>query len=139
MAGLSLDCRGERPYTLALGGEDHATHFYQGVPYKLVSTAKHHKGYVNCVRYKSSGESYVTVGGDKSIKVFDGKTASLLAETEMGHKGSILSAAWVVNEESLLLTCSTDRTVKLWEVTGDQIVCVSTLSPYDLDSKSNHS
>lgn len=139
MPGLSIDCRGERPYTLVLGGEDHASHFYQGVPYKLVSTAKHHKGYVNCVRYKSTGESYLSVGGDKSIKVFDGKTAALLAETETGHKGSVLSAAWVVGQESLLLTCSTDRTVKLWEVQEAQISCVCTLSPYDLESQSNHS
>ena len=58
---------------------------------------------------------------------------------EKAHNGTILSMAWVDGKETLLTTCSTDRTVKVWD-TSDvaNIVLLDTLSPFDLDSKGSH-
>ena len=90
---------------------------------------------MNSIRYNANGNVYASTGGDRSIRVFDGRTGCPIGYIDKAHNGSILCLCWVDNREHLLVTCSTDRTVRLWDTSDGNPSLVDTLSPYDMDSQ----
>jgi len=114
-----------RPFRLATGGkEDGKIHFHKGPPFQKIIVendkpceSAHSKG-VNCIRYTSDGSLVASVGGDKSLCVYDGKELGLKCKLENIHTGTIYACAWSKDNGSLI-TSSADGTCKLFQVSAD--------------------
>lgn len=114
-----------RPFRVVTGGkEDGKLHFHKGPPFQKMPVendipcdSAHSKG-VNCVRYTSNGGLVASVGGDKSVCIYEGKTLELKCKKENVHTGTIYACAWASDNKSLI-TASADGTCKLFEVTSD--------------------
>lgn len=110
----SVDFRPCRPFRLVSSSDDMLVSFYQGPPFIFDHSDPHHKNFVHAVRsgcggcitrrYSPDGAFYVSVSGDKTINVFEGKvcmdfgwlrpdgTVSAHAERrEWTHEGSLRS------------------------------------------------
>jgi WD40 repeat protein len=107
------------------GQEDGKCFFHQGPPFARVapvdgipSETAHAAGTaVNCVRYNSTGTFAISVGSDKSLCLYEGKTFTLLTKLEHIHESSIYTCAWSANDQ-YILTASADGTCKLLEYSG---------------------
>lgn len=118
-----------RPMRIVTGGtEDFTLHLNAGPPFQRVAVVDgvpaetcHSRGAIHCVRYNKQGSLVASVGTDKSVVFYDGKTLALINKMENVHDASIYSCAW--NEDgSKLLTCSADGTVKCISVGDFDIV-----------------
>lgn len=114
-----------RPFRIVTSGlDDSRVMFNAGPPFKRVvdgTPDAHVKGSVTCVRYNGSGDKFASVGADKSVVVYDGKTGDMLAILEHAHAASIYACAWSSNDR-FLLTCSADGKVKLLSVEPLEVV-----------------
>jgi WD40 repeat protein len=114
----SCSFKPNRPMRIVTAGsEDSSCLFNAGPPFTRVLDGKpaeacHVRGAVHCVRYNNAGTVIASVGTDKSVCFYDGKTMELLNQMQNVHDGSIYSCSWSSNDE-LLLTCSADGTAKL--------------------------
>jgi len=114
-----------RPFRVVTGGrEDGKLHFHKGPPFQKVAPegdapceTAHSKG-VNSVKYTSDGSLVASVGGDKSICIYDGKTLAFIAKLEEVHVGTIYACDWSSDNKNLM-TASADGTCKLFEVSSD--------------------
>jgi WD40 repeat protein len=103
---------------IATGGtDDSRVYFNAGPPFKRVvdgnpSEDVHVKGAVNCLKYTSSGSLLCSVGSDRTVSLYDGKTMAIINKLENVHFGSIYSCDWN-STDSHILTCSADGTCKL--------------------------
>ncbi|KAJ2159353.1 WD40 repeat-like protein [Coemansia sp. RSA 552] len=118
--------RQSRPFRAVTCSDDRTCVFYHGAPYNYVTSLKDHDGFVQDVRYSPSDEYFVTVGSDKNIFLYDGKTAELVRQVAAGspesaHTGSIFSVAWSPDSK-YIVTSSGDRTCKFWDIAGDRLV-----------------
>lgn len=123
---LSCDYRPKRPLFAIVASEDPAVTITKkgGPPFELGKTQKPHIGYIPCIRYHPSGDFFVSVGADKKIIVYDGKTGEIKQEICSGkkqdikklkhHKGSIYAVSFN-KDGSKFATCSADKTVKIWD------------------------
>lgn len=118
----SCALRQSRPYRAVTAGEDFKNNFYQGPPFKFNKMNEDHGRYVNCVRFTPNGEKYITCGSDFKMFMYDGKTGDKLGMLggDKAHDGAILSCSFV--DDNQLLTCSTDKTVKLWDIEANKAV-----------------
>lgn len=70
------------------------------------------------VAFSPNGDHLISVGSDRAICVFDGKTgefkSKILGGAE-GHNGAIFSVSWSPDSKRFV-TSSADQTVKLWDV-----------------------
>ncbi|KAI8492780.1 WD repeat-containing protein 1 [Branchiostoma belcheri] len=119
----SIDYRATRPFRIITGGDDNTTTFYEGPPFKFKMSLAEHTRFVNCVRFSPNGERFVTVGADGKGFIYDGKTAELIGELGGGkaHDGGIYGCSWSP-DSSQLITCSGDKTVKLWDMEQNSVV-----------------
>jgi len=122
----SCSFRPGRPMRIVSGGEDTTCILNKGPPFGRVVDCKpaekcHTRGVVSCVRYNSTGEMIASVGTDKSVCFYDGRTMQLLKRVEDVHSASIYSCAWNAAGDALL-TCSADGKVKLIDVDGFTVV-----------------
>ena len=103
---------------LVTGGmDDSRVYCNAGPPFKRVTDgvpteSVHVKGAVNGLRYSADGTMVVSVGSDKTVAVYDGKTMALKNKLENVHHGTIYACAWN-STDTHILTCSADGTVKL--------------------------
>jgi len=105
--------------------DDSRCYFNAGPPFKRVIDGVpkddvHVKGAVNCVRYSSDGSKIVSVGADKTVALYDGKTMALLSTLENAHSGTIYACAWNASN-SHVLTCSADGTANLIGTAGNSL------------------
>ncbi|KAL3233725.1 Actin-interacting protein 1 [Nakaseomyces bracarensis] len=110
-----------RPMRAMTVGDDGAVVFYQGPPFKFTSSDRthHDKGkFVRDVEFsKGSGEYAVTVGSDRKIACFDGKTGEFVKYIEDDNEkvtGGIFAVSWI--DETRFVTSSADQVVRLWDV-----------------------
>mmetsp|Transcript_19345 Transcript_19345/g.29379 ORF Transcript_19345/g.29379 Transcript_19345/m.29379 type:complete len:491 (-) Transcript_19345:143-1615(-) len=101
------------------GGDDSRCMFHKGPPFERIvdgtgEELAHTRGAVNCVRYNNAGTVVASVGTDKSICFYDGKTMELLKKVKDAHGASIYACDWSSNDE-YLLTCSGDGTTKMFK------------------------
>ncbi|GKT90535.1 LOW QUALITY PROTEIN: chromatin remodelling complex ATPase chain ISW [Colletotrichum tofieldiae] len=101
----SVAVRQQRPLRAATVSDDSSICFLHGAPFKFNSKhASTHKGFL------------VTVGADKRIQLYDGKTGEpTISIGEGEHTGSIFAVSWA-KDGTKFVTASADQTVKLWDV-----------------------
>lgn len=114
--------KAQRPFRAATVGDDGNMVFYHGAPYKFNSKSNQHTGFVLGAAYSPDGSTLVTVGADKRIQLYDGKTGEPTKEIGQGeHTGSIFSVSWSQDSKKFV-TASADQTVKLWDVDAGTVI-----------------
>ncbi|TDZ55050.1 putative WD repeat-containing protein [Colletotrichum trifolii] len=115
----SVAVRQQRPLRAATVSDDASLCFLHGAPFKFNSkNASAHKGFVFGTAFSPDGAQLVTVGADKRIQLYDGKTGeptAQIGEGEQQHTGSIFAVSWAADGRKLV-TASADQTVRLWDV-----------------------
>lgn len=120
----SVSYRPCRPFRIMTGAEDFRTCFYNGPPFALDHSNTNHTNWVNCVRFSPDGSRAVSVGTDKKIWLYDGKTGEPTNEVVNDHEGAILSVCWSP-DNAKIATASADRSVKIFDVAS--LVCEHTI------------
>ena len=133
-----------RPMRIATGGaDDSRVLFNKGPPFarvvgdQAVAEHEHSRGSVFCVRYSRDGTKLVSVGTDKSVVFYDGKTMALLHKMTDVHTHSIYMCDWN-SDGTRVVTSSADGTVKLidagryevvhtWTVAADRLASLGQL------------
>jgi len=123
---LAVDCRLERPYRAATGGLDFSVNFYTGVPYKFEKKHKIHTRFVNDIRFSPDGSLFATVGSDKGIHLFEGESGNLKSSFPVEHAGGVYGVSWSADGKNFM-TCSGDKTVKIWDVETQKSISTHTM------------
>ncbi|KAI2638883.1 WD40 repeat-like protein [Hypomontagnella submonticulosa] len=112
-----------RPLRAATVSDDMAMCFLHGAPFKFNSKAAGlHKGFVLGTAFSPDGNTLVTVGADKRIQLYDGKTGEPTKSIGEGeHTGSIFAVSWS-KDSKRFVTASADQTVKLWDVEAEKVL-----------------
>eukprot|EP00601_Ochromonadales_sp_CCMP2298_P032719 CAMPEP_0173363484 /NCGR_PEP_ID=MMETSP1144-20121109/22417_1 /TAXON_ID=483371 /ORGANISM="non described non described, Strain CCMP2298" /LENGTH=375 /DNA_ID=CAMNT_0014313451 /DNA_START=59 /DNA_END=1183 /DNA_ORIENTATION=+ len=110
---LSVAYKPSRPFRIITASEDFKTVFYAGPPFKLDHSMAAHSNFANCVRYSADGSRAVSVGSDKKIQLYDGKTGEMTLDLPNAHAGGIYSVSFSP-DGAHFITASADKTVKLW-------------------------
>ncbi|CAM1500913.1 Fc.00g100750.m01.CDS01 [Cosmosporella sp. VM-42] len=106
----------QRPFRAATVADDGNMVFYHGAPYKFNNKSTSHTGFVLGAAFSPDGTTLVTVGADKVIQLYDGKTGEPTKQIGQGeHTGSIFAVSWS-QDGTKFVTASADQTVKLWDV-----------------------
>jgi WD40 repeat protein len=111
---LSCDYRPDRPFRVITGSEDTCVNWYEGPPFKFNATAGKHSRFVSCVRFSPNAAHAVSVGTDKKIVLYDGKTFEVKKELENAHGGGIYGVSWS-SDSNRFVTASADKTCKIWD------------------------
>lgn len=113
----SVSVRQQRPLRAAAAGDDKKLVFYHGAPFKFnMGIGDKHTNYIYGVGFSPDGSTLVSVGADRRIWLYDGKTGECKAQIGEGeHKGSIFGLSWSKDSRKFV-TASADRTVKIWDV-----------------------
>jgi WD repeat-containing protein 1 (actin-interacting protein 1) len=112
----SVALRQQRPLRAATVSDDGTMCFLHGAPFKFNSKAAGlHKGFVFGTAFSPDGNQLVTVGADKRIQLYDGKTGEPTRNIGEGeHQGSIFAVSWS-KDSKRFVTASADQTVRLWD------------------------
>lgn len=107
----------------ATGSDDGSIVFLHGAPFKFqTKLGGLHKGYVNGVGFSPDGNHLVSVGADRRIQLYDGKTGEPTVQVGEGeHKGSIFGVSWA-RDSKRFVTASADQTVKIWDAETQKVV-----------------
>ncbi|KAF6844778.1 WD repeat-containing protein C9G1.05 [Colletotrichum musicola] len=113
----SVAVRQQRPLRAATVSDDSSLCFLHGAPFKFNSkNADIHRSFVFGTAFSPDGNQLVTVGADKRIQLYDGKTGEPTIQIGEGeHTGSIFAVSWA-QDGTKFVTASADQTVKLWDV-----------------------
>lgn len=118
----SCDFRPSRPFRIATGSEDNTIAIFEGPPFKFKMTKQDHGRFVQAVRYSPSGHLLASGGFDGKVFLYDGATADLVGEVgSPAHKGGVYAVAWKP-DGTQLLTCSGDKTCRLWNVETRELI-----------------
>ncbi|EHA55690.1 WD repeat-containing protein 2 [Pyricularia oryzae 70-15] len=109
--------RQQRPLRAATVSDDGSMVFLHGAPFKFAAkSSDQHTGFVLGTAFSPDGTYLVTVGQDKRIHLYDGKTGEHQREIGSGeHKGSVFAVAWAPDSKRFV-TASADQTVRIWDV-----------------------
>lgn len=112
----SVSIKPQRPLRAAAAGDDKNLVFYHGAPFKFNTGIKDkHTNYIYGVGFSPDGSTLVSVGADRRIWLYDGKTGETKGQIGEGeHQGSILGVSWA-QDSRRFVTASADRTVKIWD------------------------
>jgi WD40 repeat protein len=115
--------RQQRPLRAATAGGDTDIVFYHGAPFKYNTSLKdEHINSVYGIEFSPDGSSLASVGSDKRIWLYDGKTGEAKGQIGVGeHKGSIFGVSWAKDSKKFV-TASADQTVKVWDVESGKVV-----------------
>ncbi|MCJ1310828.1 WD40 repeat-like protein [Agyrium rufum] len=118
----TVSIRQQRPLRAATGSDDSNTVFYHGAPFKFETMLREqHQKSIYGVAFSPDGSLLVSVGADRKIWLYDGKTGA--AKTSVGadeHKGSIFAVSWSKDSKSFV-TSSADQTVKIWDAEAGKV------------------
>ncbi|EAQ84640.1 conserved hypothetical protein [Chaetomium globosum CBS 148.51] len=108
--------RQQRPLRAATVSDDSSMCFLHGAPFKFANKAGGlHKGFVLGTAFSPDGNTLVTVGADKRIQLYDGKTGEPTQQVGEGvHTGSIFAVSWA-KDSTRFVTASADQTVRVWD------------------------
>lgn len=132
--GRAASCafKPNRPLRIATGGaDDGRVLFHAGPPFAkvpVVAATDGGGGYVpaenahggksgavHAVRYNPAGTLVASVGTDRSLCLYDGRTLALVCRVERAHAATIYDVAWSA-DGATLVTASGDGTCKLFAV-----------------------
>ncbi len=104
---------------LLSGGRDAMLNIWtEGNELKIYKGVTAHLFTINTIKFNPSGTLFATGSRDKTIKIWDAKTYKLLkvieAIRDLGHVNSVNHLLWL--SETILLSCSDDRTIKMWQI-----------------------
>ncbi|KAI1612926.1 quinon protein alcohol dehydrogenase-like superfamily [Exophiala viscosa] len=121
----AVSIRQQRPLRAATAGDDKSLVFYHGAPFKFngIPGRGSHSNFIYGVAFSPDGSHLLSVGGDRKIYLYDGKTGepkTEIADSAEGHQGSIFGVSWSKDSQSFV-TCSADRTVKTWDVEAGKV------------------
>lgn len=121
----AVSIRQQRPLRAATAGDDKNMVFYHGAPFKFndIPGRGSHGNFIYGVAFSPDGSHLLSVGGDKKIFIYDGKTGEVkgeLSDSSEDHKGSIFGVSWSKDSKTFV-TCSADRTVKTWDVEASKV------------------
>lgn len=117
----SVSLRQQRPLRAATVSDDGSMCFLHGAPFKFANKANDlHKGFVYGTSFSPDGNLLVTVGADRRIQLYDGKTGEPTKNIGEGvHTGSIFAVSWA-KDSKRFVTASADQTVRVWDAeSGD--------------------
>ncbi|KAL8702816.1 MAG: hypothetical protein Q9201_004005 [Fulgogasparrea decipioides] len=118
----SVSIRQQRPLRAATGSDDTSLVFYHGVPFKFNTSLRKHQRFIYGIAFSPDGSSIVSIGADKQIFLYDGKTGEAKSEVGSGeHKGSIFSVSWA-KDSKRFVTSSADQTVKIWDAEAGKTI-----------------
>jgi len=107
---------------IATGGLDNICKIYKPPDSKYVHQLQAHNGYISCNRYLNN-EQILTSSGDSFINLWDIERQQV-RYVFSGHQSDVMSIAETSsnspnksnsNTSGIFLSCSTDKTVKLWD------------------------
>ncbi len=104
---------------LLSGGRDAMLNIWtEGTSLKIYKGVTAHLFTINAIQFNPSGKLFATASRDKTIKIWDARTYKLLkvieAIRDLGHVNSVNHLLWL--SETILISCSDDRTIKMWEI-----------------------
>ncbi|KAL3471709.1 transcriptional regulator of RNA polII, SAGA, subunit-domain-containing protein [Aspergillus californicus] len=113
----TVSIRQQRPLRAAAAGDDMNMVFYHGAPFKFNTGIRDkHTNYIYGTGFSPDGSTLVSVGADRKIWLYDGKTGETKGQIGEGeHKGSIFALSWSKDSRKFV-TASADKTVKIWDV-----------------------
>ncbi len=119
----SVSIRQQRPLRAATGSDDTSLVFYHGAPFKFNTSLRgQHSNFVYGVAFSPDGGSLVSVGSDRKVWLYDGKTGEVKGQLGEGaHKGSIFGVSWAKDSKKFV-TASADQTVKVWDAEVGKVV-----------------
>lgn len=116
-----------RPMRAVTVGDDGAVCFYQGPPFKFAASDRihHDQGkFIRDVQFSpNSGEFIVSVGSDRKMACFDGKTGEFIKHIEDSNEkieGGLFALSWL--DETKYATASADATIRVWDVTESKCI-----------------
>jgi WD repeat-containing protein 1 (actin-interacting protein 1) len=97
--------------------------FFHGAPFKFNTSVRgKHDKFIYGTQFSPDGSAIVSVGSDRRIWLYDGKTGEPQKQIGDGeHKGSIFGVSWK-GDGKKLVTCSGDQTVKIWDAEAGKCV-----------------
>ncbi|KAI8063519.1 WD40-repeat-containing domain protein [Gongronella butleri] len=117
----SVSIRQQRPFRAVTASDDMTVSFLHGVPFKYNKTIRDHTRFVHSVQFSPNGQFFVSAGADGKIFLYDGQSGDKIDSFGDAHSGSIFSVSWSA-DSTQLLSSSADKTAKLWDVSGRQVV-----------------
>jgi WD40 repeat protein len=106
-------------YLLSGGRDAHLKVWDVARDYELVHDVPAHLFAINHLTYSPNGRYFATCSMDKSVKVWDAGTFKLVKVIDRarhaGHGTSVNKLLWTAYQD-LLVSCSDDRTVSVWEI-----------------------
>ncbi|KKY39505.1 putative wd repeat-containing protein 2 [Diaporthe ampelina] len=115
--------RQQRPLRAATVSDDASMCFLHGAPFKFAGKSNDlHKGFVYGTAFSPDGNVLVTVGADRRIQLYDGKTGEPTKQIGEGvHTGSIFAVSWA-KDSKRFVTASADQSVRVWDVESGENV-----------------
>lgn len=106
-------------YLLTAGRDAHIKVWDTQADYVLRESIAAHLYTVNDVIFREDGRYFVSASMDKAIKLWDAHNFRLLKVLDKhrhaGHGNSVNKLLWM-NYQDLLVTCSDDRSISVWEI-----------------------
>lgn len=111
-----VSVRQQRPLRAITGSDDTSLVFYHGAPFKFNTSLRgQHNKFVFGTAFNPDGSTFVSVGADRRICLFDGKTGEPKGQIGEGiHTGSIFGVSWS-KDSKRLVTASADQTIRIWD------------------------
>lgn len=114
-----------RPMRALTVGDDGSVVFYQGPPFKFTASDRtHHDSgkFVRDVQFSpGAGEHAITVGYDRRIVCFNGRTGEFIKyveDKEEPVEGGLFALSWL--DEDKFVTSSADFSIRIWSVTDSK-------------------
>jgi WD40 repeat protein len=111
-----VSIRQQRPLRAATGSDDTSLVFYHGAPFKFNTSLRgQHNRFVFGTAFSPDGSVFASVGADKRIWLYDGKTGEAKGQIGEGvHTGSVFGISWS-KDSNKFVTASADQTVRIWD------------------------
>jgi WD40 repeat protein len=112
----TVSIRQQRPLRAATGSDDTSLVFYHGAPFKFNTSLRgQHNRFVFGTAFAPDGSVFASVGADKKIWLYDGRTGEPKGQIGEGvHTGSIFGVSWA-KDSKRFVTASADQTVRIWD------------------------
>lgn len=106
-------------YVISTGRDAHIKVWDSQADFVIRESIAAHLYTVNDVIFRGDGRYFVTASMDKAIKLWDAHNFRLLKVLDKhrhaGHGNSVNKLLWM-NYHDLLVTCSDDRSISVWEI-----------------------